>query len=51
MKQIFVDRVCQHILTHSEAIYWFFFIQSEKKKATSELVFTRSKDIDFRLIK
>ena len=50
MQQIFVD-ICQHILTHSEAIDWFFFIQSEKRKATSELVFTRSKDIDFRLIK
>ena len=50
MQQIFLD-ICQHILTHSEAIDWFFFIQSEKRKATSELVFTRSKDIDFRLIK
>ena len=31
MKQIFVDRVCQHILTHSEAIDWFFHPIREKE--------------------
>ena len=30
MQQIFVD-ICQHILTHSEAIDWFFYPIREKE--------------------
>ena len=50
MQQIFVD-ICQHTYWRTLKRSIGFFIQSEKRKATSELVFTRSKDIDFRLIK
>ena len=45
----FVD-VCTLIPTHHKVVDCFIFTQSEKRKVTSELVFTRSRDIDFRLI-
>ena len=45
----FVD-VCTRIPTHHKVVDCFIFTQSEKRKVTSELVFTRSRDIDFRLI-
>ena len=43
--------MCQRTLTHPEAVDRLFLPNQKKRKDTSELVFTRSRDIDFRFIK
>ena len=45
--------MCQRTLTQPEAVDCFFLNYQKKRKDTlsSELVFTRNRDIDFRFIK